>query len=62
MFYPDQKVIIDTAIGGTEHANYKQPLAALKGAHEVWVGNRPSASRIVWTRNIEDVPVTEARA
>ena len=62
MFHPDEKVIIDTALGGTEHANYKQPLAALRGAHEVWVGNRPSASRIVWTRQIQPVLVTEAPA
>lgn len=59
MFYQDQPVIINTALGGTEHARYKQPLAAIPGTHEVWVDNMPSRSRILWTRQIQDGIVFE---
>ena len=53
-YHPGQLVIIDTALGGVERANYKQPLAALPDTHEVWVGNRPSAARIVRTRQLRE--------
>lgn len=62
MFQLEEKVRIDTALGGTEYGNYKGPLPALKGAHEVWVGGRPSAARIVWHDQVSRIPVTEAPA
>jgi len=61
MFTQDQPVIIRTALGGNEHARYKQELAAIPGAHEVWVDNMPSRSRIVRTSQISDGIVFEGK-
>jgi len=53
MFTEGQPVTITTTLGGTEQGIYKQPLPALGGIHEVWVDNKPSRSRLVWTSNVK---------